>query len=118
MGRLIFELEREKYPMHVARAKQHPYISGMRCHLEWITKTFWTFLVKHMSASYRKTALTPVDGEELSGLGLWRVLCINHEEGACEVECAALGALHDFPACPSTTCLPQYPGMWRSLVQE
>ena len=59
-----------------------------------------------------------VDGQELNGLELWRILWVTMEGGASEVELSDLGALHDFPACGSSSHLPMYLGEWVALVQE
>ena len=59
-----------------------------------------------------------VDGEELNGMELWRVLFVQNEGGAHEVEIADLGALQAFPQCPSGNDLQQYLGEWLTLVQE
>ena len=61
---------------------------------------------------------TLVDGEELNGAELWRQLWVNNEGGAREVEAADLGALHNFPPCPSGAALPQFLGLWMSMVNE
>ena len=69
-GRILYELEREKDPMCMARLAAHPFLAGMTCDLSWITKSLWTFLVRNMTRSYRRTINALVDGEELNGLDL------------------------------------------------
>ena len=58
------------------------------------------------------------DNEELSGMELWRVLFVQNEGGAQEVEVAGPGPLHEFPHCPSGNDLAQYLGEWLTFVNE
>ena len=86
--------------------------------MTWITKTLWTFMIRHATKATRKTFRTLVDGEELNGAELWRMLWIQNEGGQDEVEAADLGALHRFLDCPGTKVLPQYLGLWVSMARE
>ena len=84
--------------------------------MAWITKALWTFMVRHANKSTRKSFRTLVGSEELNGAELRRVLRINNESGAEEVEVADLGALHAFPPCQSGAALPQYWGLRLPIV--
>ena len=117
-GRVLFEIERSQEPLTMDFIMRNPYIAGMNVDMTWITKSMWTFMVRHATKSARNTFHTLVDGEELNGAELWRVLYVNNEGGANEVEVADLGALHSFPACPNGASLPQYLGLWEKLRRE
>ena len=58
-----------------------------------------------------------VDGEGLNGIENKRVLYLQFEGGASEVELADLGALHEFPACPSGNDLSRFLGECVALVR-
>ena len=117
-GRIIFETEREKLPLTLERIAFQPYLKGMSADLNWITRQLWTFISRHVTKSFRSTLKSLVDGQELNGLELWRVLWATMEGGASEVEVADLGALHNFPSCTSNEHLPRFLGEWLTLVQE
>ena len=54
-GRVVYEIEREPSPLTMARIEQQPWINGMTCDLMWLTRTLWTFLVRNMNKSFRRT---------------------------------------------------------------
>ena len=56
-------------------------------------------------------------GEAATGIA-FRMCYAEHEGGAAEVEIADLGALHEFPQCPSGNDLSIFLGEWMTLVQE
>ena len=62
-GRLIYELEREKVPLSMARLQTYPTVKNMTVDLPWVTRTLWTFLLRNMTKSFRKTVNSLVDGE-------------------------------------------------------
>ena len=66
---------------------------GLTRDLMWVTKQIWTFVSRHVTKHFRKTLRSLVDGEKLIGLEPWRVLFLQHEDGAAEVEVADLGRL-------------------------
>ena len=117
-GRILFELEREKFPLSFERLQRHRYMEGMSADLLWITKQLWTFMSRHVTKSFRATMKSLVDGQELNGLELWRVPFITNEGGAQQVEVADLGALHNFPHYENNFDLMAFLGEWITLVQE
>ena len=117
-GRIIYEVERENFPLTFERLQAHPYIPGLAVDLNWVTRHLWMFISRHVTKSFRNSMNSLVGGQELNGLELWRILWIQNEGGAQEVEVADLGALHTFPTCDSGTNLSAYLGEWLTLVQE
>ena len=117
-GRGLFETEREKFPVSFERLAAYPNLAGMTIDLNSATRQLWTFTSRHVTKSFRSTLTSPVDGQELNGLELWRVLYTTMEGGASEVELADLGALHKFPECKASSELSLHLGTWVALVQE
>ena len=116
-GRLIWDLEHEQLPLPSNRLAAHPYMPGLPCQLLWVTRQLWTVISRHVAKTYRKSLRGLVNGEEMNGLELWRLMHLRFESGAEEVELADLGALHMIPKCPSGNELAQYLGDWNMLVK-
>ena len=76
----------------------------------------------HTNFAIRSGSL--VDGDELNGLELWRVLCAQNAGRAQEVEtadcvCDLFGrGILEFPARPASSGLALWIGRWNTLVQE
>ena len=114
-GRRIHEIKACKHPLTLDFLNNHRNLPGMNIDMPWITTALWTFIVRNVKADARKNFKSLVDGEELNGAELWRMLYVTNEGGAEEVECADLGAFHTFHACPSMESLPQRLGLWNSM---
>ena len=116
-GRVPYEVKREAMPRTFSHFQACPHLPGMTADLTWATRQLWMFIDRHVTTSMRSTLKSLVDGEELSGLEVWRILWIRHEGGAQEVDIADLGALQTFPECHDSNLLALYLGEWLTLVQ-
>ena len=84
-GRSMHEIEKYKTPLTLQYLHANNYLPGMDIDMTWIAKSLWTFMVRHVKPDIRRTFRTLVDGEELNGAELWRMLFVNNQGGASEV---------------------------------
>ena len=117
-GRVLWEIEHCKFPLSMRFLEANPTLAGMNIDMTWITRSLWTFMLKHAKKSTRNMFKTLVDGEELNGAELWRTLYVQNKGGANEAEAVDLGALHTFPKCPNSAVLQSYLGLWMSIVDD
>ena len=85
-GRIIYEVEKRRDPILMAGLQANPIMDGMTCDLVWITRQLWTVLSRNVTRSFRKSLKSPVSGEELNGLELWRVIWRDNEGGSIAVK--------------------------------
>ena len=76
-GKVLFEIQHERVPLHFNRLKTFPTMRGLSANLMWISNARWTFVSRHVTRSFRKSMRSLVNGEELNGLELLRTLWIN-----------------------------------------
>ena len=70
---MLYELQREQQPLNFERLKT-TYITGLNVNMMWLASTLWTFLIRNVTKSYRKSVRSLVSGDELNGLELIPVM--------------------------------------------
>ena len=111
-GYVFNGVESSKVRIPIADCRLWAMPNGMQCDLKWAAQHLWSFIRSNITDTVHIRCLTLTMNEDDNGLELWRMLFLENEGGAEQVEIAGMTDLHSFPSCPSAADVLHYTGQW------
>ena len=105
-------VESSKVRIPISECRIWAMPNGMQCDLKWAAQHLWSFIRSNITDTVHIRCLTLTMNEDDNGLELWRMLFLENEGGAEQVEIAGMTDLHSFPSCPSAADVLHYTDPW------
>ena len=105
-------VESSKVKLHLSDCAYWTMPNGAGVDLRWASQHLWSFIRSNITNTVHMRCLTLTMNEDDNGFELWRMLFLENEGGAEQVEIAGMNDLHAFPQCPSASDVLHYTGQW------
>ena len=111
-GYIFQAIETSKLKLRLADCVYWTTPNGAGVDLKWASQHLWSFIRSNITNTVHMRCLTLTMNEADNGFELWRMLFLENEGGAEQVEIAGMTDLHSFPQCPSAADVLHYTGQW------